>query len=57
VRAAEILHAAGDPDGARAQLRRAFDLAPYPSPSVIAPARALAGELGVEPPAPWRPLV
>jgi tetratricopeptide (TPR) repeat protein len=57
VRAAEILHAAGDPDGARAQLRRAFELAPYPSPSVIAPARALAGELGVEPPAPWRPLV
>jgi tetratricopeptide (TPR) repeat protein len=57
LRAAEILRAAGDDPAARAQLSRAFELAPYPAPALVAGARNLAGTLGVAIPDTWRPPV
>jgi hypothetical protein len=54
LRAAEILHAAGDDPGARTQLARAFELAPYPAPGLVAGARDLAGTRGGPVPDRWR---
>jgi predicted Zn-dependent protease len=56
LRAADIHLAAGDTGGARRQLERAFTMAPYPAPGLVAGARVLAERLGIEPPPTWSAL-